>query len=362
MIECCLVAVQGLVVMKGGRAILDVPHLCLRTGEILAVIGPNGAGKSTLLQAMALLERPSRGQVLFAGVPAAGRELQLRRRIAVAFQEPLLLDASVEYNVTLGLKMRGVSRKERRQRALAWLERFGIAHLAHRSARSLSGGEAQRVNLARAFALEPEALFLDEPFAGLDQVSREALIDDLQRVLHETGTATLLVTHDRAEALQLGHRVAVMIDGRLRQVGTAADVFNAPVDSDVASFVGMENILAGCVVGVREGIATVQVGQSTIETVVSGHPQGEVLACVRPEDITLASPAALDCPTATHNRLRGTVQVVKPAGPNVRVVVDCGVPLAALITRRSSEELSLTPGAQVAALIEADRVHLIYRS
>jgi tungstate transport system ATP-binding protein len=167
-------------------------------------VGPNGAGKSTLLRVIALLERPARGEVMFDGAAMSGSPLSYRRKMALVFQEALLLDTTVEANVRTGLSLRGVAREEQRRRVDEWLERFGIAHLRGRSPRTLSGGEAQRASLARAFALQPEVLLLDEPFASLDPPTREALIDDLDAVLTSSRVATVFVTHDRAEALRLG--------------------------------------------------------------------------------------------------------------------------------------------------------------
>ncbi len=169
---------RGVQVERAERRILDVQELDVFPGEVLAVVGPNGAGKSTLIHVLALLEQPSAGQVRFDGQPLRGGLLSYRRRMAVVFQEPLLLDASVESNVGSGLALRGVPRAERAGRVRRWLERFAIESLARRSARTLSGGEAQRTSLARALALEPEVLLLDEPFAALDEPTRQALIDD----------------------------------------------------------------------------------------------------------------------------------------------------------------------------------------
>ncbi|RMF29886.1 MAG: ABC transporter ATP-binding protein, partial [Chloroflexi bacterium] len=220
-----ILSLRDVVVVYGGRSVLDVPALDVRLGEVLAVIGPNGAGKSTLLQVMAGLRSPGAGVLRFQGQVGRAGDLGYRRRIALVLQEPTLLDASVLTNVTLGLRFRRRPRRKAVEQAVAWLERLGVAHLAHRSARTLSGGEAQRVSLARALVLEPELLLLDEPFSALDAPTRMALLDDLQDLLRETRTTTVFVTHDQDEALRLGDRIAVLLEGRLRQLDLPERVF-----------------------------------------------------------------------------------------------------------------------------------------
>jgi tungstate transport system ATP-binding protein len=232
------VRVDRLVVRRGGRVVLEVDALQLARGEILALVGPNGAGKSTLVTALALIERPAAGTIVLDGEPVDWRQgaLAARRRLAIVFQEPLLFDTTVFENVATGLKLRGVSRRERTPRIEHWLGRLGIRHLATRPARTLSGGEAQRTSLARALVLEPELLLLDEPFAALDPPTRDRLVDDLLPLLRETATTTVLVTHDRDEALEVGDRVGVILDGRLAQLDTPARVLSEPVSEGVATF------------------------------------------------------------------------------------------------------------------------------
>ncbi|MCW5852345.1 MAG: ABC transporter ATP-binding protein, partial [Anaerolineae bacterium] len=227
-----LARVEDLVVRRGTRTVLQVPLLDVKRGESLAVIGPNGAGKSTLLLALALLVPPSQGRVWFEGEPVtrATDLTRLRRRMAVVFQEPLLVDQSVFDNVALGLRLHGLRGAEVEQRVKTWLDRLGIAHLARRSARGLSGGEAQRTSLARAFALQPDLLLLDEPFAALDAPTRAGLVDQVGGIVRDMGLTTVVVTHDRDEALTLGDRLAVLINGRLAQVGPPDEVFSAPAD------------------------------------------------------------------------------------------------------------------------------------
>ena len=198
--------------------VLDLPELAVAPGEVLAIMGPNGAGKSTLLHVAALLRRPQSGEVWIAGERATRRtERALRRRTAMVLQEPLLFDVSVLANAASGLRFRGVRRREAEHRAREWLEQFGVGHLAAQNARTLSGGEAQRVSLARAFAVEPELLLLDEPFAALDPATREALVPELAARLRETQTAAVIVTHDASEALALADRLLVLVDGRIAQ-------------------------------------------------------------------------------------------------------------------------------------------------
>jgi tungstate transport system ATP-binding protein len=205
-------------VRYGDRIVLDLPELSVATGEVVAIMGPNGAGKSTLLHVAALLQRPQSGEVWITGERAAPRTARrLRRSTAMVLQEPLLFDVSVLANAASGLGFRGVRRQEAERRARQWLAQFGVGHLAPRNARTLSGGEAQRTSLARAFAVEPRLLLLDEPFAALDATTREALVPELAARLRETRTAAVIVTHDAAEARALADRLLVLIDGCIAQ-------------------------------------------------------------------------------------------------------------------------------------------------
>ena len=211
---------------KSPREIFNVERLTLDPGEVLALVGPNGAGKTSLLLTLALLQNPSAGVIRFAGRPVRKQDvLSLRRRMAVVFQDALLLDASVQGNILTALRIRGVPRREAHVRAEKWLDRFGIGHLARQRARTLSGGEAQRASLARAFALEPEVLFLDEPFASLDYPTRNMLLNDMGRILRDMNITTLFVTHDYTEIPLLAQRVAVMFDGKIMKCGSVSEIF-----------------------------------------------------------------------------------------------------------------------------------------
>jgi tungstate transport system ATP-binding protein len=228
---------QDLCVRRGARAALEVEALQIQRAEVLALVGPNGAGKSTLLLALAGLIPLEEGRIWFGERRMEDWDpLEYRRRISFVFQEPLLLDLTVAENVALGLAFRGIPKAEAKTRSNLWLQRLGIGSLAQRRAAELSGGEAQRVSLARALVLEPELLLLDEPFAALDPPSRAGLIDDLSALLERERRTTIVVTHDLKEATRLADRIGVVVGGRLRQVGTARQIKARPSDPEVAAF------------------------------------------------------------------------------------------------------------------------------
>jgi tungstate transport system ATP-binding protein len=237
---------------------------------------------------------------------------------------------------------------------------FGIEHLQNRPARDLSGGEAQRVSLARAFVLQPEILLLDEPFSSLDAPTRLALLEDLQRLLQATTMTTIFITHDLDEALYLGDRVAVILAGQLRQVGAPHEVFSAPSDREVAAFVGVETIVAGQVVASQDGQLTIQAGDVRLEAVGELANGRNVLFCLRPEDVTLW-PQVEAPQSSARNRFNGRIQRVVPQGALVRVVVDCGFTVVALITRASYQEMGLDNGQEITVAFKASAAHLIPR-
>jgi molybdopterin-binding protein len=359
-----LLEVENLQMRRGGQAVLSIAHLSVQEGEVLAVIGPNGAGKSTLLLALSRLLQPEQGQIRFRGqlLQETG-DLAYRRRIALVLQESLLLDVSVYQNVAMGLRFRGLPRGQVQKRVDPWLERLGIAHLRNRPARRLSGGEAQRVSLARAFAIQPDLLMLDEPFSALDAPTRMRLLEDFQSLLVETGLTTLFITHDRDEAIFLGDRVAVLLEGGLRQVGTPQEVFTAPCDPQVAAFVGVETILPGEVVVSQDGHLIVDTGGKRLEATGQLPVGRSVYVCLRPEDVTLWSNHDQELPiqSSARNSLNGTIHRMVPQGPLYRVVVDCGVQLVALVTRATVLELALEAGLPVRVTFKASAVHIIPR-
>ena len=237
-----LLELRDVTVVAGGRTILGLDHLALAPGETLCVLGANGAGKSTLLRVAGGLRAPARGELRLDGVPATAA--QIRAVTAAVLQRPLLRrGATARTNVETGLRFARVPREERRRRTDEWLVRLDLAGLADRRASALSGGEAQRVSIARALVLAPRILLLDEPFSALDAPTRAELLADLRDVLASIGAASLLVTHDRHEAAAIADRVAILHAGELRQLGPTGSVLEHPADADCARLLGFENLL-----------------------------------------------------------------------------------------------------------------------
>lgn len=218
--------------------VLEIQKLEIFKGEIFTLVGPSGAGKSTFLRLLNFLEFPNTGQVNFAGrVFEQGQEmpLHLRRRVTMVFQRPMLLDRSVWDNVTFGLRLRG--EKDAYRKVRASLDEVGLTHLARKRARTLSGGEAQRVSLARAMVLEPDVLLLDEPTANLDPYN-VSLIEDIVRKINEhCQTTIVLVTHNVFQAKRLAERVALILNGKIIEVADVNKFFNNPEDERTTAFI-----------------------------------------------------------------------------------------------------------------------------
>jgi tungstate transport system ATP-binding protein len=353
-----LLTLRNVTVRHGEHVALQSAALEVYAGEVLALIGPNGAGKSTLLRVMGMLQRPDQGSVVFRGQNALnGNSLELRRRIATVFQEPLLLNATVHQNAALGLKLRGIGRAEIDRRLGPWLQKLSIDHLATRSARTLSGGEAQRTSLARALVLEPELLLLDEPFSALDPASREALLRDFQRIVTETGITTVFVTHDRDEAFTLANRIGVLNQGHLLQLDSRENVFSLPQTEDVARIVGIENLLPGVVETSNGDNVTIRINDLRIRGKGRFGTGTNVVACIRPEEVSLS---LAYCDANDLNRVTGKVVSVSPGMIHHRICLDYkGCNLIALMDRREFFELNVSEGQEVVAMFSPTAVHVI---
>ncbi len=215
----------NLKLMRSGREILNIDQFVLNRGDVMAIVGPNGAGKSSLLQILAFLIEPDAGILLLDGARVgSGNRLAARRKLAMVFQEALLLDATVQKNIEIPLRIRGVCRREAAARSREWMHRLGIGRLSGQQARNLSGGESQRTSIARALAMKPEILLMDEPFSALDYPSRKSLLTEMGDILHASGMTTVFVTHDFSEISYLTRQVAVLYNGRLIKQGDIREI------------------------------------------------------------------------------------------------------------------------------------------
>lgn len=332
-------------------------------GSTTILFGPSGAGKTTVLRAIAGLEQPDRGVITFGGAVwlDTSRHLALApegRKVGLLFQDYALFPhLTIRQNIEYGLHHH---RKTDRQRVSDEVMRlFEITELADRRPREISGGQAQRVALARAVAPRPRILLLDEPLGALDVPTRARLRTELRRLLERVGIPSLLVTHDRAEAITLGQQIVVMTEGEVRQIGPVDEVFRHPADTEVAMAVGVETILNGVIADVEAGLTRIRVGETTINAVAPEDLQEgqRILACIRAEEVTL-QPIGPSVESA-RNHLMGSIESIESDGAIERVIVDCGFRLVAVITRNAREELGLGIGGAITASVKATAVHLI---
>ena len=318
------VSLQDLVVDYGSGPVVDGVSLDVEPGSLVALLGPSGCGKSTTLRAVAGLLQPRSGDVLFDGVSVLA-EAPERRPVAMVFQAPLLFPhMSIGDNVAFGLRMQGVGRPERRRRAEQALEQVRLPGVAHRRPGQLSGGQEQRVSLARALVTQPQVLLLDEPFSALDASLRVEVRDLVAQLQREAGVTTLFVTHDQEEATVLADRVALMLDGRLVQVGTPRELYEQPATLEVARFFGSANAFAGVVSG--------GTWRGALGDVAVRAADGPGSLVVRQEAVRVVAPDApgLDG-VVTRTSYAGTVMRVwaDVAGTEVALVVAPTAPLTA---------------------------------
>lgn len=328
------------------------------------LFGASGAGKTTVLRCLAGLERPEEGSIRFgeeiwfearAGVFLPPR----KRRLGFVPQEYALFPhLSVAHNIGYGLsQVSGAARQTQVAETMRWL---GLEDLERRYPRELSGGEKQRVALARALIRRPRLLLLDEPLSALDGPTRLRLRGDLRQLLKKLSIPTVLVTHERTEALALGDRMIVMDGGRIVQRGPVHEVFSHPASLAIAAIVAMETVQTGRVLESAEGLVTVAAGQSKLVS-LSSHltPGTEVYVCIRAEDVILTR--GQPSRSSPRNCLPVVVRNLVPEGPVVRIDLECGFGLAAILTKQACEELALTPGDKLMALVKAPQIHLIPR-
>ncbi len=338
-------------------ALKDI-NLAIERGEYFVILGPTGAGKTLLLETIAGFYIPDRGEVWIEGDDVTILPPE-RRRVGFIYQDySLFPHLNVEQNIKFGLKLKKSSTPDTNRKSVKeimdWLS---ISHLANRYPATLSGGEQQKVAIARAVAIEPSILLLDEPLSALDLRTKDYLREELKRVKEEFGITMVHVTHDQTEALVLADRIAVMMKGRIMQVGTPHEIFNKPLNEELADFVGIENVLRGVVRNNVKGIAEIEVDTGGTIFAVSEYHAEAVKVLIRPEDIILSESRGV---SSARNVMIGRITELQDIGPLTRVKMDIGrSELVALITKQSRESLRLRKGDEVCATFKATSVHVV---
>lgn len=321
---------------------LSVDHAELIAGRVTCFMGPTGSGKSTLVRILGGLERPQQGVVLNTGK---------KRHLVTALQKPVMWHGSVQENVEYGMKVRRMGKRQRRSRAEDVMDEFGIAMLAGHDARTLSGGQTQKVALARALVLDAEVMLLDEPLAHIDLESARAIATTLKRFTSRTGCATGWVTHQANEALGVSDYLAVMDDGRVLQPGPTLDVSRT---------LGGQNIIAAEVLSSAGGLGTVAVADHRFEVATDLPAKTPVFMLIRPEELMLWK-SLLPGPSP-RNRFEASVGEITWQGAIATVHMKSDFSFTAIVTDSTFEELAIHPGARLWVGFKATATSVIARN
>lgn len=322
-------------------------------GEFFSIIGPNGSGKTTLLKTMAGIENPTSGTMIFDGKKVdQGNLAEIRRRTTMVFQTTALFNTTVYRNIAYGLKLRGFSHKEIKERIKKTLNVVRLQNYEERLAKSLSGGEQQRVALARALALGTEVLLLDEPTANLDPKSVSIIEETISWIKQEQKTTIIMATHNMFQAESLSERTAFLIGGKIHLIGRSRELFRLPSLTD---FARVENIFSGEAIILKEGTAIVKLENGVnIETAI-GY-EGRVTLFIRPEDIILSKERIM---SSARNVFNGKITGITDLGTLVKIRVDVGLEFSVQITKRSFVEMQFNIGSYVFLTFKAGSVHVI---
>lgn len=339
----------------GALAIKDVSFE-VQPGQYFVLLGASGVGKSVLLETIAGLIRPDGGRVFLDGKDVTNEKIQ-KRKIALVFQNSALFPNMTVYdNIAYPLRCKKLRNSQIHERVGELAEDFAVGHLLKRNPRTLSGGESQRVSLARVVASEPRCLLLDEPISSLDVKSRPQM-RSLLRKINAKGQMIIHVTHDYTEAVSLGTHIAVMEDGRIAQAGTTEKIFQHPKSEFIARFVGIRNFFKGQLEDSGDQASTKQFRTNGLSfSVLTDGSGGCGFVCVRSEDVTIGNTVSR---TSARNNLEGVIVDIIPAGAGVEVIVDIGLEIAALITAESVKILQLHCGKKVWVSFKASAVKYI---
>ncbi len=338
----------------GRISALDDVTLKVRKREVFALVGPNGSGKTTLLRILACLEKPDKGTVSIIGEKVDDRSRhRIKRGVTLVFQKTTLFTASVYDNVAYGLKLRGTPKTEIDEAVKKALDMVRLRGFERRQAKKLSGGEQQRVSLARGLALDTPLLLLDEPTANLDPKSASIIEEVVREVNRQRGTTIVMATHNVFQAGQIAGRAAMIVDGRITDIGSADEVLSR--SRGFAGFARLENVFSGVSKVLEEGTSRITLdGGLSIESAL--RQSGQITVFVRPEDIVLSKK---HFESSARNVFEGRIVEVSDSGSLLRLKVDAGKVFVVQVTRRSFVEMSLNVGSQVFLTFKASSVQLV---
>jgi len=326
----------------------------IRPGEYFIILGPTGAGKTVLLETIAGIHAPDSGRIFLGDREITSTEPR-SRNIGMVYQDYMLFPhLTVGDNIAFGLHRKKISSDKQHALVEEMSSLLEISHLTKRYPGTLSGGEQQRVALARALVLKPEILLLDEPMSALDGRTRERMRMELSHIRKHTGTTIVQITHHLDDVFALADRIAIMREGRIVQIGETSDVFMHPADIFIAEFLGISNIIRGN--SSRHGNITRVTPVAGPEFFAASDVLGDIVATLHAEDVILSGEPFV---SSARNCLPGTASEIIPFGNTVRVILDVGFPLTALLTRESCHDLRLEPGSKIYSTFKASAVHLI---
>ena len=338
----------------GSKKVLDGINLQIHEGEILALIGPNGSGKTTLLKILAFLENPTSGEVKFQGEDVNSKNTEkIRLQSTLVFQKTTVFSTSVYNNIAYGLKIRKVPKATCASEVKKALEIVKLEGFEKQSALKLSGGEQQRVAIARALVLKTKLLLLDEPTANLDPKNAGILEEVIDNVNRENKITIVMATHNMFQAKKLPHRIALIDEGKITEVGSPADVFGK-LSKNLARFAAVGNTFTGAATATSEGTTMVDIGNG-VQIEVTAQRQGEASIFVNPTDI-IVSKCAIE--SSARNVFTGRITEITDLGSLVKLKVDVGKPFTVQITKRSFLEMKLNLNAEVCIAFKASSVQV----
>jgi len=332
-----------------GFSLKDI-NLEIKKGEYFIILGPTGAGKTLLLETIAGFHLPDSGSIYIDDRDVTFLPPE-KRKIGFVYQDFMLFPhKNVFENIAFGLKIKGEKNIEKQVKKIA--ELLGVENLLHRYPKTLSGGEKQRVSIARALIIKPKILLMDEPLSALDAVTQKKVREELRRIHNETGITTLHVTHNHEEALILGEKIGIMNKGEIIQVGTPQEVFRKPKTEFIANFVGVENLFSGTAEN-KGDITEIRIDDLILYS--TAKKKGRVKVSIRPEDIIISKEKMR---SSARNVFPGKITDIEDRGAITKFSIECGVPFVVVITRESFFDLKLNIGSEVYLYFKAGNVHL----